>query len=452
MLDVALIGMLAARDGLIGPSDALLLEGILQPEEGKQDVLPPEQYAALKAQVQEVVRQQFRLEETARSRDPVVRSKFKTIALNCMRNAGIAVNEADVPILVQKLFDDILGYGVLEKYFFDPEVTEIIINGTEIRVMKGGRRTLVEERFESVEQVRQVLERMLAPTGRRLDNASPRVNARLFDGSRLYAAIAPVAVDGVTATIRRFPAVISPDALIRFGTASYELMEFLRACVVSRQNIVISGGTGSGKTTLINALGSFIPHDESVVTVEDTAELQIQHPDVRRLEGRPKNVEGEGEVTLRDLVADALRMLPDRIVVGECRRGEAFDMLQAMNTGHLGSFTTIHANSAWHAVNRLLALVQMADMGLEPDAIYDQIAEAVDIIIHISRNKQTGRRVIMHVCEVEGPEKGPDGKTRGVRLNKIWEYDPARQTWVWAAKRFLRERKLIEDGGWKCLR
>lgn len=451
MLDTALVGMLAARDGLIMLSSELEVNRILLEDEGKKDILSHEDYANLKLQVQEIVRQQFRLDETVRSRDPVVRSKFKTIALNAMRNLGMAVNEADVPSLVQRLFDDILGYGVLEKYFFDTQVTEIIINGTEIRVMKSGRRILVDERFESVEQVRQVLERMLAPTGRRLDNASPRVNARLFDGSRLYAAIAPVAVDGVTATIRRFPEVISPETLIRNGTASWELMEFLRACVISRQNIVISGGTGSGKTTLINALGSFIPHDESVITVEDTAELQIQHPDVRRLEGRPKNIEGEGEVTLRDLVADALRMFPDRIVVGECRKGEAFDMIQAMNTGHLGSFTTVHANSARHAIDRLLALVQMANMGLEPDAIYDQIAEAVDIIVHISRNKYTGKRIIMHVMEVEGPEKSADGRTRGVKLNKLWEYVPSEEKWLWVARQFIRRKKLIEDGGWKCL-
>lgn len=451
MFDSALVGMLAARDGLIKLRSEYELSKILLEEEEKKEILNPEDYASLKAQVQEIVRQQFRLEETARSRDAVVRSKFKTIALNTMRSLVMTVNEADVPSLVQRLFDDILGYGVLEKYFFDPAVTEIIISSKEIRIMKNGRRILADEKFESVDQVRQVLERMLAPTGRRLDNANPRVNARLFDGSRLYAAIAPVAVDGVTATIRRFPNVISPEALIRYGTASQELMEFLRACIISRQNIVISGGTGSGKTTLINALGSFIPHDESVVTVEDTAELQIQHPDVRRLEGRPKNIEGEGEVTLRDLVADALRMLPDRIVVGECRKGEAFDMLQAMNTGHLGSFTTVHANSAWHAINRLLALVQMADMGLEPAAIYEQIAEAVDIIVHIARNKHTGRRVIMHVVEVEGPEKGTDGKSQGVKLNKLWEYNSSEQKWIWVGREFHRRKKLIEDGGWQCL-
>lgn len=447
MLDAALIGMLAARDGFIKPVAESETHEIA---EEKQDIIDRERFTELKEHVQDIIRQQFRLEETAQSRDPVIRSRVKTIAVNSMRNLGITVNEPDVPVIVQKLFDDILGYGALEKYFFNKKVTEIIINGIEIRVMEGGRRIIANERFDSVEQVRLVLERMLAPTGRRLDAKNPRVNARLFDGSRLAAHIAPVAVDGVTATIRRFPDVIAPEAMIRFGTLSPELLEFLRACVLSRQNIVISGGTGSGKTTMINALGAFIPHDESVVTVEDTAELQIQHPDVRRLEARPSNIEDIGEVTLRDLVADALRMFPDRIVVGECRKGEAFDMLQAMNTGHLGSLTTVHANSAHHSINRLLSLVQMANLGLEPDAIYEQIADAVDIIIHISRDKKSGKRRVMHVVEVLGPEKGADGKTRGVKLNTLWELKG--KEWVWTAKRFEREKSLSEEAGWKCLR
>ncbi len=235
-----------------------------------------------------------------------------------------------------RLFDDILGFGPVEKYFFDQDVTEIIISGINVRVMRRGKREPVVDRFESLQHARRVVERMIAPTGRRLDLANPRVSARLFDGSRLMAHIAPVAVDGITATIRRFRQDITAEALVKNGACSAELMGFLRACVLARQNIVISGGTGSGKTTWINVLASFIPPNESIVTIEDTAELQLQHPDVRRLESRPANIEGQGEVTLRDLVADALRVFPDRIIVGECRRGEVFDMLQAMNTGHLG--------------------------------------------------------------------------------------------------------------------
>jgi pilus assembly protein CpaF len=213
--------------------------------------------------------------------------------------------------------------------------------------------------------------------------------------------------------------------------------------VVARQSIVISGGTGSGKTTLINAVGSFIPYNESIVTIEDTAELQIQHPDVRRMEARTANIEGRGQITLRDLVGDALRMIPDRIIVGECRGEEAFDMLQAMNTGHDGSLTTVHANSAQDCISRLLTLTQMASMGLEQAAIYEIIAGAVDIIVHIGRDR-TGQRRILEIAEVEGTD------SRGVKLNSLWEYNRENKDWEWVAKKFKRKKKLIEDGGWKC--
>ena len=394
--------------------------------------------------MQELVRQQFSLADTANVRTPVVRSKFKTIAENAMRNLGIQVTEADMHILVQKLFDDILGYGVLEKYFFDPEITDIIVNNTEIRVIKKGKRMIAEDRFEDTYQAHTILDRMLAPTGRKIDSSTPRVNARLFDGSRLHACVTPTAVDGILITIRRFPEVISVDTLIKNSTLSKQLLEFLRACVVARQSIVISGGTGSGKTTLINAIGSFIPYDESIITIEDTAELQIQHPDVRRMEARTANIEGKGQITLRDLVQDALRMIPDRIIVGECRGEEAFDMLQAMNTGHEGSLTTVHANSAQECINRLLTLTQMASMGLEQAAIYEIIAGAVDIIVHVGRDK-TGQRKILEIAEVAGTDEH-----HGVKLNTLWKYDRKNKNWKWVAKDFIRKKKLIEDGGWKC--
>lgn len=436
-IDYALLGTLAVRDGM------LQMESELASDDKKQ-IIDREDYARLKSHVQELVRQQFSLADTANVRTPVVRSKFRTIAENAMRNLGIQVTEADMPVLVQKLFDDILGYGVLEKYFFDPEITDIIVNNTEIRVIKKGKRMIAEDRFEDTYQAHTILDRMLAPTGRKIDSSTPRVNARLFDGSRLHACVTPTAVDGILITIRRFPEAISVDTLIKNGTLSKKLLEFLRACVVARQSVVISGGTGSGKTTLINAVGSFIPYDESIVTIEDTAELQIQHPDVRRMEARTANIEGKGQITLRDLVQDALRMIPDRIIVGECRGEEAFDMLQAMNTGHDGSLTTVHANSAQDCISRLLTLTQMASMGLEQAAIYEMIAGAVDIIVHVGRDR-TGQRKILEIAEVAGTDEH-----HGVKLNTLWKYDRENKDWEWVAREFLRKKKLIEDGGWKC--
>ena len=450
-MDLTLVSALAARDGLISPLP------FLQRRAEKSSVadapslvdLDQEEYTRLKNHVQEVVRQQMNLDEVARSRDPVVRNRFKSIVLRAMRDLDIKVASLAVPSLVQKLFDDILGYGILEKFFFDPEVTEIIVNGTRVQIMKRGRRIFVQEQFESVEQARQVVERMLAPTGRRLDLANPRVSARLFDGSRMMAHIAPCAVDGVLATIRRFRQDITPEMLLKNRSISREVLDFMRACILARRNMVIAGGTGSVKTTFVNVLASFIPHDESVVTVEDTAELQLQHPDVRRLEGRPPNIEGKGEITLRDLVKDALRMFPDRIIVGECRGEEAFDMLQAMNTGHPGSLTTIHANSARHAINRLVNMVQTAGMELPRDAVLDQIADAVDIIVFILREK-SGRRRLDHVVEVVGPERGADGIIRDVKLNVLWRYNPKTDSFEWVAKEFKRAEILAEKGGWRC--
>lgn len=455
MLDETLVGVLAARDGLISydkiPRPSGVGRGIDGGEDagaGGREILDPADYAELKAQVQDVVRQQFRLEDIARARDPVVRGRFKNIVLHAVQEKGFRVEEPDVPALVQKLFDDLLGFGPLEKFFFDPEITEIQVNGTEIRVVRHGRRERAGVRFESVAHAREVLERMLEPSGRRLDLASPRVNARLFDGSRLIAQIAPVAVDGVLISIRRFRQDVTADMLVRSRAVSPELMQFLRACVAARLNIVISGGTGSGKTTVINILGSFISEGESVITIEDPAELQLQHSDVRRMEARPANIEGQGEITQQDLMADSLRMYPDRIIIGECRRGEAFEMLQAMNTGHLGSMTTVHANSAWHCIDRMINMVQMARMNLPYNAIIDQIAGAVDIIVHVTRDRD-GRRRLDHVVETAGVQKAPDGLSYGVVLNPLWQYNPATDSFDWVAEKFLRAEKL-ERAGWVC--
>lgn len=447
-MDLTLVGTLAARDGLMSALPFARAEA----GAGGRDAalsLEREEYAKLRRYVQDVVRQQMRLDEAARSRDAVVRSRFKSIVLQAARDLDVRVPAAETEALVQRLFDDILGYGPLEKYFFDPDVTEIkVIRWDHIRIEKHGREFKVDDRFEDEEHARNVIERMIAPTGRRLDLANPRVNARLFDGSRLIAHLPPVAVEGVTATIRRFRTDMTVDNLLRRNAVSREVLDFLRAAVRARLNIVISGGTGSGKTTLLNCLASFIPDEESLITIEDPAELRLQHGNVRRLEARPANVEGQGAVTQRDLMVDALRMAPKRIIIGECRAGEAFDMLQAMNTGHVGSMTTAHANSARHCVRRLANMVQMAELDLPYESIIDQIADAVDLIVHVVKDR-TGRRRLDHVAETAGTRKSADGRSLDVELNLLWRYSPERDAFEWVAGRFLREEALRREGGWK---
>jgi pilus assembly protein CpaF len=446
VLDKSLVGTLAVRDGLelelVGHESAGKLS------DAEHNVLNQDDYILVRSHVQDVVRQQFQLEETARSRDPVIRSKFKTIVLYSLKELNIHVDEPDVPFLVQGLFNDVLGYGPLEDYFFDTDVTEIKVIGTDIRIEKHGLESLADRSFESIEHARSIVERMIAPTGRRLDLASARVNARLFDGSRLIAHIAPVAVDGITATIRRFRTDMTAEMLVKNGAISRELLRFLQAAVRSKMNIVVSGGTGSGKTTALNALASFIPEDESLITIEDPAELQLQHSNVRRLEARPPNIEGKGEVTQRDLMVDALRMAPKRIIVGEVRAGEAFDMLQAMNTGHQGSLTTAHANSAMHCTRRLVNMVQMARLELPYEAIIDQIADAVNLFIHVTRASD-GRRRFDHIAEVVGTKRSSDGRSFDIKLNMLWEYNEQTEDFDWVAQKF-RYQERLREGGWSC--
>lgn len=406
--------------------------------------IPDDVYRSLRNHVRRVVSEQMNV-LSGKPRDPQVRSQFRNVVRTAIQTLSISVPYEEEQALVDRLYGDVLGYGVMEKYFYDPEITEIIIRGTRIQIVKHGQRVQVDESFDSLDQALYVVERMLAPTGRRLDLANPRVSARLPDGSRMMAHISPVAVDGLLVSIRRFRQDISADALVRYRSISRDVLDFLRKAVIARQNIIIVGGTGSGKTTLLNVLAGYVPEGESIVTIEDTAELQLQHPDVRRLEGRPKNVEGKGEVTLRDLVQDALRMFPDRIIVGECRGGEAFDMLQAMNTGHPGSMTTVHANSAQNAIARLMSMVMMAGMDLPRDAILDMIADAADLLVFITRERG-GRRRLDHIVEVAGPEKRPDGLTVGVKLNPLWQYDPEADDWRWVAKDFKR-REILENVG-----
>jgi pilus assembly protein CpaF len=317
----------------------------------------------------------------------------------------IPLTVAERQRLVQEIIDDVLGLGPLEKFLNDADITEIMVNGPEkVYVERRGKLTLTAAKFTGEEQLRKVIERIVTKVGRRIDESSPLVDARLADGSRVNAIIPPLAVSGSSLTIRKFGQVpLTVSNLISFGSMSPEIAELLQACIRARLNVIVSGGTGTGKTTLLNVLSSFIPPEERIVTIEDAVELQLQQEHVVRLESRPKNIEGKGEVSIRDLVRNSLRMRPDRIVIGEVRGGESLDMLQAMNTGHDGSISTVHANSPRDAIARLETLVLMAGMDLPLRAIREQIASAVNLIVHISRLRDGSRRVT-HVTEVQGME------------------------------------------------
>jgi pilus assembly protein CpaF len=307
--------------------------------------------------------------------------------------------------IIQQIGDSILGLGPLEPFIRDPDVTEVMVNNTDtIYVERAGKIYWTGAKFFNEEQLRRTIDKIVGRVGRRIDEASPYVDARLPDGSRVNAIIPPLALDGPVLTIRKFAAepFQVPD-LISFGTFTPGLAEFLDKCVQGRVNMIVSGGTGAGKTTTLNVLSSFIPDDERIITIEDAAELRLQQPHVVRLESRPPNIEGRGQVAVRDLVRNALRMRPDRIVVGEARGGEALDMLQAMNTGHDGSISTVHANSPRDVISRLETMTLMAGMELTVRAIREQIASALDVVVHQSRLKD-GTRRITHVTEVVGME------------------------------------------------
>jgi pilus assembly protein CpaF len=307
--------------------------------------------------------------------------------------------------LIRDVEDDVLGHGPLERLLNDPSITEIMVNGPDtVYVEQDGKLVRSTAHFTSEEHLRRLIERIVSRVGRRIDESSPLVDARLADGSRVNAIIPPLAFNGSSLTIRKFSKdPYKVDDLITFGTLSREMAELLRACVEARLNIIVSGGTGTGKTTLLNVLSSFIPEGERIVTIEDAVELQLQQDHVVRLESRPANIEGKGEIGIRELVRNSLRMRPDRIVVGEVRGGESLDMLQAMNTGHDGSLSTVHANSPRDAIARLETLVLMAGMDLPLRAIREQIASAVDVVVQLSRLRDGSRRVTS-VTEVQGME------------------------------------------------
>jgi pilus assembly protein CpaF len=334
-----------------------------------------------------------------------VRRQIEEIFGRVIDEEGMALTRAERVRMLEQITDEIIGLGPLEPLLRDETVTEIMVNGPrQVYIERNGRLELTNVVFQNDDHVMRIIDRIISPIGRRIDESSPMVDARLTDGSRVNAIIPPLSLIGPVITIRKFSASpFTVEDLIRFGTATPEMFDFLRACVEARLNIFVSGGTGSGKTTTLNVLSSFIPNDERVITIEDAAELQLRQEHVVTLESRPPNIEGRGAVPIRELVRNSLRMRPDRIIVGECRGGEALDMLQAMNTGHDGSMSTGHANSPRDMLARLETMVLMAGVDLPLRAIREQVSAAVDLVVQQSRLKDGTRRIV-NITEVQGME------------------------------------------------
>ncbi|MFA6449610.1 MAG: CpaF family protein [bacterium] len=324
---------------------------------------------------------------------------------NMVEQGNTVISRSERDVLIDELSNEVLGLGPIEPLLRDPEVTEVMVNGPkQIYVEIRGKLVLTDRKFRDKTHVLRIIERIVSPIGRRIDESSPMVDARLKDGSRVNAIIPPLSLSGPCLTIRKFSKdPYQVEDLIKFGTLTLEIATFIEACVKARLNIIVSGGTGSGKTTTLNVLSSFIPSDERIVTVEDAAEIQLRQEHVVTLESRPANIEGKGTISIRDLVRNCLRMRPDRIVVGEVRGGEALDMLQAMNTGHDGSLTTGHANTPRDMLARLETMVLMAGMDLPLRAIREQIASALDLIVHQERMKD-GKRRLTNITEIVGME------------------------------------------------
>jgi pilus assembly protein CpaF len=334
-----------------------------------------------------------------------VRRVIEELFTAILENEGVVLVRSERQRLFEQVVAEILGFGPLEPLLQDPTITEVMVNGPKsVYIERSGKIEKTDVLFQDDEHVMRIIDRIIAPLGRRCDESQPMADARLPDGSRVNAIIPPIALTGPILTIRKFSKKpLTTDDLIRFGSITPEAVEFLRACVYARLNAVVSGGTGSGKTTLLNVMSGFIPDDERIVTIEDAAELQLRQDHVVTLESRPANIEGRGQIAIRDLVRNALRMRPDRIVVGECRSGEALDMLQAMNTGHDGSLTTAHSNGPRDTLARLETMVLMAGMDLPLRAIREQVASAVDLIVHQERMRDGSRR-ITSITEVQGME------------------------------------------------
>lgn len=363
-------------------------------------------YSELKKKIQSEVINDLDIDFSELSSDlATYKDKIKKLIEENIQKESLNILSSDKTKVLEEIMDEIVGFGPITSLLKDEEVSEIMVNGPDqVYIEKNGKLQLSGANFKDNKHVLHVIKKIVAPIGRRIDESSPMVDARLPDGSRVNAIIPPLALDGPVITIRKFsedPFTI--DDLKEFGTLTDKMARFIKLCIEGRMNVIVSGGTGSGKTTTLNVLSSFIPEDERIVTIEDAAELKLSQAHVVRLETRPANIEGKGQITIRDLVKNSLRMRPDRIVVGEVRSGEALDMLQAMNTGHDGSLTTGHANSPRDMLARLETMVLMSGMNLPIKAIRNQVASAIDLIIQQTR-LQDGTRRITHITEVHGLE------------------------------------------------
>jgi pilus assembly protein CpaF len=360
-------------------------------------------YLDLKSRVQNKLLAE--LDQFDNARKAEIRQHIEELFNAILAEESMVLSRSERQRLFEAIVADILGFGPIEQLLADDTITEIMVNGPKnIFVERKGQITRANLSFDDDEHVMRIIDRIVAPLGRRVDESSPLVDARLPDGSRVNVVIRPISLVGPTITIRKFSKTpLNYQDLIRFGSMTNEIAEFLRSCVIAKLNIVVSGGTGSGKTTLLNVLSGFIPNTDRIITIENAAELQLQQEHVVTLESRPSNIEGKGAISIQDLVVNSLRMRPERIVVGECRSGEALDMLQAMNTGHDGSLTTLHANTPRDTISRLEVMCLMAGMDLPTRAIREQIASAVDVIVQQSRLRD-GSRKIVAITEVQGME------------------------------------------------
>ena len=412
-----------------GPSPAGA--GGSRPRDGERSSVRHDDFVDLKFRIHErLIRELDPAKLSAREERDRIRRGVEEAAETMLVQEGVRLARSERAVLVAEVADEVLGYGPLEPLLQDPTITEIMVNRPDrVYYERDGIIYVSDKVFKDDAHIMRIIERIVAPLGRRIDESSPMVDARLPDGSRVNCIIPPLAVHGPSVTIRKFSRdPYTAENLVSFGTMNQAILELIKACVASRLNIIISGGTGTGKTTLLNVLSSFIPNRERIVTIEDPAELQIRQEDWVSLETRPPNIEGKGQVVQRDLVRNALRMRPDRIIVGECRAGEAFDMLQAMNTGHEGSMTTIHANSPRDAIARIEDMVLMANLDLPLRAVREQMASALNLVVHLTRFRD-GTRRITNVSEIVGMEgqvvtmhdiylfqqlgTGPDGKIVG---------------------------------------
>ncbi|MFT6339701.1 MAG: pilus assembly protein CpaF [Alcanivorax sp.] len=363
-------------------------------------------FSAVQKKVHSLLMERLDLRQMEKMEDKLVRNQIRLALRDLIDENGFVLNEHEQSVLIENVENEVLGMGPLEPLLRDPSISDILINTADTcYIERHGVLEKVNIRFQNNDHLMRIIQKIAGAVGRRVDESSPMVDARLMDGSRVNAIIPPLAVDGPLLSIRKFAAdPLTVTDLMNFRSITQPIADFLKAAVKARTNILISGGTGSGKTTLLNVVSGFIPANERILTIEDSAELQLQQPHVGRLETRPANIEGKGAVVARDLVRNALRMRPDRIVVGEVRGEEALDMLQAMNTGHDGSLSTIHANSARDGISRLEHMIGMAGVSISPNVIRQQIAAALDLIVQTERLSD-GRRAVISVQEITGMEQ-----------------------------------------------